>query len=91
MPEAAVEDANHPNPYMFAGVRYDIEIGLVGPVLVCYTLARHRNRGRFSMGKSKNSHSIAIPAGTVFLSSFCIMVLELVAARLIARHLGSSL
>ncbi len=43
------------------------------------------------MGKSKNSHSIAIPAGTVFLSSFCIMVLELVAARLIARHLGSSL
>ncbi len=26
--EVAVEDANHPNPYMFAGVRYDIEIGL---------------------------------------------------------------
>jgi len=43
------------------------------------------------MGKSKSSHSLAVPAGTVFLSSFCIMVLELVAARLIARHLGSSL
>jgi len=43
------------------------------------------------MGKSKNSHSLVIPSGTVFLSSFCIMVLELVAARLIARHLGSSL
>ncbi|MHC4542267.1 MAG: fused MFS/spermidine synthase, partial [Planctomycetota bacterium] len=43
------------------------------------------------MGKSKSFLSIAIPSGTVFLSSFCIMVLELVAARLIARHLGSSL
>ena len=26
--EVAVEDANHTNPYMFAGVRYDIEIDL---------------------------------------------------------------
>jgi len=26
--EVAVSDANHTNPYMFAGVRYDIEIGL---------------------------------------------------------------
>ena len=26
--EVAFEDANHPNPYMFAGGRYDIEIGL---------------------------------------------------------------
>jgi tetratricopeptide (TPR) repeat protein len=43
------------------------------------------------MGKSRSFLSIAIPSGTVFLSSFCIMVLELVAARLIARHLGSSL
>jgi len=43
------------------------------------------------MSKSRGLPSIAIPAGTVFLSSFCIMVLELVAARLIARHLGSSL
>ena len=43
------------------------------------------------MSKSQGSPSIAIASGTVFLSSFCIMVLELVAARLIARHLGSSL
>jgi len=35
--------------------------------------------------------SILIPSATVFISSFCIMVLELVAARLIAKHLGSSL
>ncbi|MEK7996749.1 MAG: hypothetical protein AAB403_23340, partial [Planctomycetota bacterium] len=26
--EVVAEDANHTNPYMFAGVRYDIEIGL---------------------------------------------------------------
>ena len=35
--------------------------------------------------------SILIPSATVFISSFCIMVLELVAARLVAKHLGSSL
>jgi len=34
---------------------------------------------------------IVVPAGTVFLSSACIMILELVAGRLIARHLGYSL
>ncbi len=41
--EAAVEDANHTNPYMFAGVRYDIEIGLY------YNRARYYNpfTGRF--------------------------------------------
>ena len=41
--EVAVEDANHPNPYMFAGVRYDIEIGLY------YNRARYYNpfMGRF--------------------------------------------
>jgi RHS repeat-associated protein len=41
--EVAVEDANHPNPYMFAGVRYDIEIGLH------YNRARYYNpfMGRF--------------------------------------------
>ena len=41
--EVAVEDANHPNPYMFAGVRYDIEIGLY------YNRARYYNpyTGRF--------------------------------------------
>ena len=41
--EPAVEDANHPNPYMFAGVRFDIEIGLY------YNRARYYNpyTGRF--------------------------------------------
>ncbi len=43
------------------------------------------------MNKSRNFLSIAIPSATVFFSSACIMVLELVAGRLIARHLGSSL
>jgi len=28
LPEVAVSGVNHPNPYMFAGARYDIEIGL---------------------------------------------------------------
>lgn len=32
-----------------------------------------------------------IPQATVFVSSFCIMVLELVAGRVVSRHLGSSL
>ena len=32
-----------------------------------------------------------IPIATVFISSLCIMVVELVAGRLIARHVGSSL
>ncbi len=32
-----------------------------------------------------------VPCATVFISSFCIMVLELVAGRIIARFLGSSL
>jgi len=43
------------------------------------------------MNKPRNFLSIAIPSATVFFSSACIMVLELVAGRLIARHLGSSL
>jgi tetratricopeptide (TPR) repeat protein/MFS family permease len=43
------------------------------------------------MSKPKSFISILIPGATVFISSFCIMVLELVAGRLIARHLGSSL
>lgn len=37
------------------------------------------------------SKSLVIPCATVFISSFCIMVLELVAGRVIARYLGSSL
>lgn len=32
-----------------------------------------------------------IPQATVFTSSFCIMVIELVAGRIVSRHLGSSL
>ena len=43
------------------------------------------------MNESKGFSSILIPAATVFISSACIMILELVASRLIARHLGSSL
>ncbi len=35
--------------------------------------------------------SLVFPCATVFISSFCIMVLEIVAGRLIARFLGSSL
>jgi MFS family permease len=45
--------------------------------------------------EKKDSHSslklLFIPCATVFISSFCIMVLELVAGRIIARYLGSSL
>jgi tetratricopeptide (TPR) repeat protein/MFS family permease len=43
------------------------------------------------MNESKGFSPIFIPAATVFISSACIMILELVASRLIARHLGSSL
>lgn len=32
-----------------------------------------------------------IPCGVAFVSSFCLMVMELVAGRLVARHLGASL
>jgi spermidine synthase/Tfp pilus assembly protein PilF len=39
----------------------------------------------------KSLKSLFIPCATVFISSFCIMVLELVAGRIIARFLGSSL
>jgi MFS family permease len=47
------------------------------------------------MSEEKSSSSalksLFIPCATVFISSFCIMVLELVAGRIIARFLGSSL
>jgi tetratricopeptide (TPR) repeat protein len=43
------------------------------------------------MSNNKGFRSILVPAATVFFSSACIMILELVASRLIARHLGSSL
>ncbi|MCK4751905.1 MAG: fused MFS/spermidine synthase [Planctomycetes bacterium] len=40
---------------------------------------------------SRRRLPLLVPCATVFISSCCIMVLELVAGRLIARHLGSSL
>jgi len=43
------------------------------------------------MNKLRGFLSILVPSATVFFSSGCIMILELVASRLIARHLGSSL
>lgn len=43
------------------------------------------------MTKPRSFVPILVPSATVFLSSACIMILELVAGRLIARHLGSSL
>jgi tetratricopeptide (TPR) repeat protein len=41
--------------------------------------------------KSKSFLSISVPVATVFIASFCLMALEMVAGRLIARYLGSSL
>ncbi|MFA5252282.1 MAG: fused MFS/spermidine synthase [Phycisphaerae bacterium] len=43
------------------------------------------------MNKSRGFSPILIPSITVFISSACIMAIELVAGRLIARHLGASL
>ncbi len=43
------------------------------------------------MSKKHGFGAIVIPSVTVFISSACIMILELVASRLIAKHLGSSL
>jgi len=43
------------------------------------------------MNKQTGFLSILGPVATVFVSSACIMIIELVAGRLIARHLGSSL
>lgn len=43
------------------------------------------------MNKPRGFILIAVPSATVFFSSACIMILEIVAGRLIARHLGSSL
>jgi len=43
------------------------------------------------MSKTRKFLPILIPSVTVFISSFCIMVLELVAGRAIAPFLGSSL
>ncbi len=43
------------------------------------------------MRRSESFVAILIPAATVFFTSACIMIIELVAGRLIARDLGSSL
>lgn len=43
------------------------------------------------MSGFKNHFAILIPAVTVFISSGCIMILEIVAGRLLARFVGSSL
>lgn len=43
------------------------------------------------MSKSRGFSPILIPSVTVFVSSACIMTLELVAGRIIARYLGASL
>jgi len=43
------------------------------------------------MSKSGSLHPILLPGATVFFSSCCIMVLEIVAGRLVAKNLGSSL
>ena len=48
------------------------------------------NQG-FTSDKAPAAMSLALPAATVFMSSFCIMVLEFAAARMIAKQLGSSL
>ena len=44
-----------------------------------------------AVAKPDISRSLIVPCATVFISSFCIMVLELVAGRILARYLGSSL
>ena len=44
-----------------------------------------------TLANPKTSGSLIVPCATVFISSFCIMVLELVAGRILARYLGSSL
>ena len=43
------------------------------------------------MAKSKELLRMFVPSATVFFSSGCVMILELVASRLVARDLGSSL
>jgi tetratricopeptide (TPR) repeat protein/MFS family permease len=57
----------------------------------CIILFSDIKEGKINMGNSRGFSPILIPGVTVFVSSACIMVLELVAGRIIARHLGSSL
>ena len=60
--EVAVEDANHTNPYMFAGVRYDIEIGLY------YNRARYYNP---YMGRFLQADPVGYDAG-MNLYAYCV-------------------
>jgi tetratricopeptide (TPR) repeat protein/MFS family permease len=50
-----------------------------------------RNNKLIIVGKRGDFLSILIPAATVFISSFCVMALELAAGRLVAKELGFSL
>jgi len=58
-------------------------------LLSVYIMCSMKTAGRND--KKPDVLALLVPSATVFVSSFCIMVLEIVAARLIARHLGSSL
>lgn len=62
---------------------------LVLPRASCYCGKMMGTRPETS--KSRPLTLLVVPGLTVFVSSACIMILELVAGRLIARHLGSSL
>ena len=39
----------------------------------------------------KMNNKLIVPYATAFMASFCIMVMELTAGRIIARYLGASL
>ena len=49
------------------------------------------NSSELNGNDSNTRFSLFLPNATVFASSFCVMVIELVAGRIIAGHLGSSL
>jgi spermidine synthase len=50
-----------------------------------------KSNSKKSLKKSGHFSILLVSCITVFVSNFCIMAIELVASRLIARHLGSSL
>lgn len=51
----------------------------------------HRSKAAPAVGDAAALIGLVIANGTVFVSSFCIMVIELVAGRLIAQYVGGSL
>ena len=53
--------------------------------------ARKRSRSDIVESRESSFRLMLAPSSTVFISSACIMILELVGGRLIARNLGSSL